>query len=82
VQLNALKSGGGIHTHEKLLASMADRFVIIGDDSKYTERFSERFPLVIEVIPEALYFVPAQVQKLYIPVHAWYCGHRIKQMAP
>lgn len=63
--LNALKSGGGIHTHEKLLASMADRFVIIGDDSKYTEHFSEKFPLVIEAIPEALYFVPEQVQKTF-----------------
>ncbi|MDR3714619.1 MAG: ribose 5-phosphate isomerase A [Puia sp.] len=63
--LNALKSGGGIHMHEKLLASLSDRFVIIGDESKYTERFSERYPLVIEVIPEALYYVPAQIRKLY-----------------
>ncbi len=63
--LNALKSGGGIHTHEKLLASMADRFVIIGDVSKYTEHFDEKFPLVIEAIPEALHFVPAQVQKIF-----------------
>ena len=27
--LHALKSGGGIHTQEKLLASMADEFVLV-----------------------------------------------------
>src|ERR1700681_2201975 len=34
-QLNALKSGSGIHTMEKLMASMAKKFVIIADDSKF-----------------------------------------------
>ena len=33
--LNALKSGGGIHTKEKLLASMATQFILAGDESKY-----------------------------------------------
>jgi ribose 5-phosphate isomerase len=29
-RLNALKSGGGIHTDEKILAAMADLFVLLG----------------------------------------------------
>src|SRR4051794_15765684 len=33
-ELNALKSGGAIHTREKLLASMAEEFIIVGDESK------------------------------------------------
>ncbi len=30
-QLNALKCGGGIHTSEKILASLADEFILLGD---------------------------------------------------
>ena len=51
--LNALKSGGGIHTHEKLLASMATLFLLVGDESKYSEHFDDRFPLVIEFLPRS-----------------------------
>ena len=63
--LNALKSGGGIHTREKLLASMAKQFILVGDEGKYAEQFDSRFPLVIEVLPEAFLFVKASVQKLF-----------------
>src|SRR6202008_2039737 len=34
-ELNALKSGGGIHTTEKILAAMAKEFILIGDDAKF-----------------------------------------------
>ena len=61
-QLNALKSGGGIHTREKLLASMASLFILIGDDSKYTESLDDKFPLVVEVLPEAWRYVPRKIQ--------------------
>ncbi|MDQ2752550.1 MAG: ribose-5-phosphate isomerase A, partial [Bacteroidota bacterium] len=43
--LNALKSGGGIHTNEKLFASMADQFILVGDESKYAEHLDTTFPL-------------------------------------
>ncbi|HEX3767528.1 MAG TPA: ribose-5-phosphate isomerase A, partial [Puia sp.] len=52
-RLNALKSGSGIHTMEKLLASMAKKFVIIGDAPKYVRKFDPKIPLVLEVIPAA-----------------------------
>ena len=61
-QLNALKSGGGIHTREKLLASMAQLFILIGEDTKYTESLDDRFPLVIELLPEAWRYVPRKIQ--------------------
>jgi len=65
--LNALKSGGGIHTREKVLASMATRFIIVGDEGKYAEKLGPAYPLVLEVIPEALAFVSARVKDLFNP---------------
>ena len=64
-KLNALKSGGGIHTREKILASMAQRFVLIGDASKRVETFDGRYPLVVELIPEALASVEARLPQLF-----------------
>jgi ribose 5-phosphate isomerase A len=60
-QLNALKSGGGIHTQEKLLASMAGKFVLIGDISKMVEKFDVRYPLVLEILPQAAAYIPARI---------------------
>ncbi len=56
-QLNALKSGGGIHTTEKVLASMADEFILIGDAGKYADKLDTTYPLVIEILPAALQIV-------------------------
>jgi ribose 5-phosphate isomerase A len=64
-QLNALKSGGGIHTREKILAAMAGEFIIIGDESKYVEELDGKYPLVIEVIPDALSFVLARLPEIF-----------------
>lgn len=61
--LNALKSGGGIHTMEKLLASMADEFILVGDESKYTEHLGTKYPLVLEVLPQAVCFVSAKIKE-------------------
>jgi ribose 5-phosphate isomerase A len=56
-ELNALKSGGGIHTNEKILASMAVHFILIGDNGKFADQLDITYPLVIEVLPNALPFV-------------------------
>ncbi len=63
--LNALKSGGGIHTAEKLLASMAKEFVLVGDESKYAEKLDTKYPVVLEILPQAAAYVPACVQQLF-----------------
>lgn len=53
--LNALKSGGGIHTDEKILASMAKEFILLGDTQKYVQKFDEscskwlQIPLVLSL---------------------------------
>ena len=67
-QLNALKSGSGIHTQEKLLASMAKHFFILADESKFISVFDPKFPLVLEVLPQALVFVMKELKR--ICVHA------------
>ena len=64
-QLNALKSGGGIHTQEKLLASMAKQFVLVGDETKLVEIFDPKFPLVVEILPQSLAYVPFKIEKLF-----------------
>jgi ribose 5-phosphate isomerase A len=60
--LNALKSGGGIHTTEKILASMATEFILLGDESKFAETLGTTYPLVIEILPAALQVVFAKLK--------------------
>lgn len=50
--LNMVKGGGGALTREKIVASVAKRFVCIADESKLVDRLGA-FPLPVEVIPMA-----------------------------
>jgi ribose 5-phosphate isomerase A len=63
--LHALKSGGGIHTNEKILAVMANEFILVGDDSKYVSELETKFPLVVEVLPQIFRFFYRAVEKLF-----------------
>jgi ribose 5-phosphate isomerase A len=47
-----VKGGGGALTREKIVASMARRFVCIADESKLVQTLG-RFPLPVEVVPMA-----------------------------
>lgn len=51
-RLHMIKGGGGALTREKIVASVADRFVCIADESKLVDTLG-RFPLPVEVIPMA-----------------------------
>jgi ribose 5-phosphate isomerase A len=48
--LNLVKGRGGALTREKLVASAAQRFVVIIDESKRVSRLGERAPIPIEVV--------------------------------
>lgn len=50
--LTMIKGGGGALTREKIVASLAQTFVCIVDESKLVERLGA-FPLPVEVIPIA-----------------------------
>jgi ribose 5-phosphate isomerase A len=64
-ELNAFKSGAGIHTTEKLLASMAKSFILLADASKYVSTLDNRYPLVLEVLPPAVLFVCAEMKSRF-----------------
>lgn len=69
-RLTALKSGGGVFASEKVLAAMAREFVLVGDVSKKVDRLDGKYPLVVEVLPEALGFVADRLKKFFSPVRS------------
>ena len=64
-QLNAFKSGAGIHTMEKLLASMAKKFIILAEATKFVSKLENKFPLVLEVIPLAKHYVLKEMKSIF-----------------
>lgn len=62
-RLQMIKGGGGALTREKIVASVAQRFVCIADESKVVEKLGA-FKLPIEVLPMALQSVSRQMMAL------------------
>jgi ribose 5-phosphate isomerase A len=50
-QLSLIKGGGGALLHEKIVASAAHRFIVIGDSTKVVSRLGTSFPVPIETVP-------------------------------
>lgn len=50
-ELGLVKGLGGALLREKIVASAADRFVVVADDSKRVARLGEKAPVPVEVIP-------------------------------
>ena len=62
-ELRLIKGGGGAHAREKVLATAAELFVCIVDETKLVERLG-RFPLPLEVVPWAAAFVARRLTAL------------------
>ncbi|ALM82005.1 ribose-5-phosphate isomerase RpiA [Bordetella sp. N] len=62
-RLHMIKGGGGAQTREKIVASVADRFICIADESKLVDQLGA-FPLPVEVIPMAAAAVARTLAKL------------------
>jgi ribose 5-phosphate isomerase A len=62
--LNAIKGGGAAQTCEKIIASMADEFILIADETKLVSNLCTNFPLPVEVIPAALSLAEKRVREL------------------
>ncbi len=60
---NLVKGGGGAHTREKIVAAMAERFIVVADASKQVERLGA-FGLPLEVLPFAPGTVAERVRGL------------------
>lgn len=61
--LQLIKGGGGALTREKIVATRAQRFICIVDDSKYVQVFGD-FPLALEVLPYARSSVAREIVKM------------------
>ena len=48
-----IKGGGACHVREKLVASKANRLLIVVDQTKLVKKLNEEFPLPVEVLPSA-----------------------------
>lgn len=62
-QLNLVKGGGAAHTLEKIVDSAADKFIVIVVDSKIVDELG-RFPVPVEVIPQAFRVVKDQMKDM------------------
>lgn len=63
--LNALKSGGGIHTKEKIIGSMAEEYVLLVDESKVYKSLAFKHPVVLEIVKDCYSSIVKQVSKLH-----------------
>tara|TARA_Y100001968_G_scaffold332902_1_gene392950 strand:- start:2904 stop:3617 length:714 start_codon:yes stop_codon:yes gene_type:complete len=59
-----IKGGGACHVQEKLVASLADRFLVVVDSSKLVETLNLDFLLPVEVLPSAWKQVKASLKSL------------------
>ncbi len=58
-----IKGGGGALTREKIIATVAKKFICIADESKYVDMLGD-FPVAIEVLPMARSYVARQIVQL------------------
>lgn len=62
--LNLLKGGGGNLTREKVIASIAQRFVIVVGEEKIVPALGSKFPVFVEVIEFALPVVRRRIEAM------------------
>lgn len=61
---NLIKGRGAAHLLEKIVASMADTYIIIADSSKKVNQLGEKFAVPLEILPNAIALVSARVKAL------------------
>ena len=59
-----IKGGGACHVQEKLVASLADRFVVVVDSTKIVKKLNLDFRLPVEVLPSAWQLVQKMIKSL------------------
>lgn len=60
VHKQMIKGGGGALTREKIIATVAKKFICIADEGKLVDLLGE-FPIAVEVIPMARSYVARQI---------------------
>ena len=59
-----IKGGGACHVREKLVASKANKLLIVVDQTKLVETLNKVFPLPVEVLPSAWKQVKDVIEKM------------------
>ncbi len=59
-----IKGGGACHVREKLVASKANKLLIVVDQTKLVKNLNEFFPLPVEVLPSAWKQVKDVIEKM------------------
>jgi len=61
---NLIKGGGGAHAREKYIDYFAERFIVVADESKLVQSLGQKFPVPVEVLPEAYRAVQKSLSNL------------------
>ena len=61
---NLIKGLGAALTKEKIVAAMAQRYIIVVDETKKVTQLGEKTPVPVEVIPDALTLVKCCLKKM------------------
>ena len=59
-----IKGGGACHVREKLVASKANKLLIVVDETKLVQNLNKCFPLPVEVLPNAWKQVQDELSKM------------------
>ena len=59
-----IKGGGACHVREKLVASKANKLLIVVDETKLVKKLNNVFPLPVEVIPSAWKQVKDEIEEM------------------
>lgn len=62
--MNLIKGRGAAHLREKIVDGMAERFIVIVDESKLVERLGTKSPVPLEVLPMAVQPVMRAVESM------------------
>ncbi len=62
--IDVIKGRGAAQTREKVVASLARRFIILVDESKLVDRLGAQMPLPVEVVPMAAFPVKRKLEEL------------------
>jgi ribose 5-phosphate isomerase A len=76
-ELTLTKGGGGALLREKVVASLAERMVVIATPDKLVDRLGETFPLPVEVVPFATRLVTRRLEDLGFTVAPRRAGGRL-----
>jgi ribose 5-phosphate isomerase A len=63
-ELNLIKGRGGAMVSEKIVAALAGGLVVLVTEEKLVAKLGQKFPIPVEVIPEAVTLVKTRLEKL------------------